>query len=76
MLYKALLFLYSMLNIQRNTGDTMYYLEIQIDRVYARTSNAVLATMYWSSGVAGSLDEAVDALTEKYGEPDFIQHGV
>ena len=54
----------------------MYYLEIQIDRVIARTSNAVLAVMYWSSGVAGSLDEAVDALTEKYGEPDFIQHGV
>lgn len=54
----------------------MYFLEIQIDRVIARTSNAVLAVKYWSSGVVGSLDQAVEELTEKYGEPDFIQHGV
>ena len=54
----------------------MYWLEIQIDRVIARTSTAVLAVMYWCPGIVGSLDEAVGALTEKYGEPDFIQHGV
>ena len=52
----------------------MYWLEIQIDRVIARTSSAVLATMYWSAGVTGSLDQVIDELTEKYGLPDWIRH--
>ena len=54
----------------------MYWLEIQIDRVVARTSSAVLAVEYWSTGVSGSLDQAVDELTEKYGYPDWITHEV
>ena len=54
----------------------MYWLEIQIDRVIARTSSAVLATMYWSAGGTGSLDQVIDELTEKYGLPDWIRHEV
>ena len=54
----------------------MYWLEIEIDRVIARTGMSVLATKYWSTGEAGSLDQAVEELTEKYGEPDWIHHAV
>lgn len=54
----------------------MYWIEVEMERVYARTSNAVLAVKDWSTGIAGSLQQAIEELSEEYGVPDFIQHNV